>query len=142
MSTSEQLLERLALQPHPEGGFYRQTWQSATRNADGRALASSILFLLPTGVRSHWHRTDGEEIWIHQAGAPLALHIAEHGQVNTHIVSIENKPQVVVPANAWQSAQSNGDWTLVCCIVAPAFEFDTFEMAPPGWDPELETTLG
>ena len=89
MSTVDQLLERLALQPHPEGGFYRQTWQSATRNADGRALASSILFLLPTGVRSHWHRTDGEEIWIHQAGAPLALHIAEHGQVNTHIVSIE-----------------------------------------------------
>ena len=61
MSTSEQLLERLALQPHPEGGFYRQTWQSATCHADGRALASSIFFLLPTGVRSHWHRTDGEE---------------------------------------------------------------------------------
>ena len=142
MSTVDQLLERLALQPHPEGGFYRQTWQSATRNADGRALASSILFLLPTGVRSHWHRTDGEEIWIHQAGAPLALHIAEHGQVNTHIVSIEHNPQVVVPANAWQSAQSNGDWTLVCCIVAPAFEFDTFEITPPGWDPQSETTLG
>ena len=73
---------------------------------------------------------------------PLVLHIAEHGQVNTHIVSIEHNPQVVVPANAWQSAQSNGDWTLVCCIVAPAFEFDTFEMAPPGWDPQSETTLG
>ncbi len=138
MDILTQLLKQHELQPHPEGGFYRQTWRSETVDSNGRALASGILFLLPSGVRSHWHRTDGEEIWIHQAGAPLSLHIVDEGQVKTYTVGIENEPQVIVPANAWQSAQSDGEWTLVCCIVSPAFEFDTFEMAPPDWDPSSD----
>ena len=73
MDILTQLLKQHELQPHPEGGFYRQTWRSETVDSNGRALASGILFLLPSGVRSHWHRTDGEEIWIHQAGAMVPM---------------------------------------------------------------------
>lgn len=138
MSTMNEVCAKLALEPHPEGGFYRETWRSPTNTTNGRALASSILFLLPQGVTSRWHRTDGEEVWIYQAGAPLSLHIVDGVAITTHTLSIEHTPQLVVPANAWQSAQSLGSWTLVCCIVAPAFEFDTFEIAPPDWLPNQD----
>ncbi len=132
------LIKRLNLAPHPEGGYYRQTWRSAATDASGRAMASSVLFLLPRGEASRWHRVDGEELWIHQAGSPLTLGIVEGDRVVTRTLSFEGETQVLIPASAWQEARSEGDWTLVCCIVSPAFEFETFEMAPVGWSPGAE----
>jgi len=133
----DNLIKRLNLAPHPEGGYYRETWRSAAADSNGRAMASGNLFLLPRGVVSRWHRIDGEELWIHQAGSPLTLGIVDGGQATTHTLSLEAEAQVLVPANAWQNARSEGDWTLVCCIASPAFEFATFEMAPIGWSPVL-----
>ncbi|MCH2140578.1 MAG: cupin domain-containing protein [Phycisphaerales bacterium] len=135
MDTVEQVVTRLALQPHPEGGFYRETWRSEATLPSGRALATGILFLLPGGDPSRWHRTDGEEIWIYQGGDPLTLSVHDQDQSSEHLIGMAHAPQAVVPAHAWQSARSEGDWTLVCCIVSPGFEFETFEMAPPGWEP-------
>jgi hypothetical protein len=132
------LVEQLDLKPHPEGGFYRETWRSHATTPDGRALASGIVFLLPGGVVSRWHRIDGEELWIHQAGSPLTLRIVEHGVAITHTLGLEAAPQVLVPPHAWQDAESDGDWTLVSCVVSPGFDFKAFEMAPVGWSPREE----
>jgi predicted cupin superfamily sugar epimerase len=86
-------------------------------------------------VVSRWHRIDGEELWIHQAGSPLTLRIVEHGVAITHTLGLEAAPHILVPPHAWQDAQSDGDWTLVSCVVSPGFDFSTFEMAPVGWSP-------
>ena len=132
--------EALDLEPHPEGGWYRQTWR-AENPAGGRALATSILFLLEPGQRSHWHRVDAGELWIFQAGAPLDLSIAEAGGPPRTVTLGADPlagqvPQQLVPLGAWQSAQaSDAGWTLVGCLVAPGFEFAGFELAPPGWEP-------
>jgi predicted cupin superfamily sugar epimerase len=131
--------EALGLSPHPEGGHYRELWRD--RPASGRRGAgTSILFLLAKGERSHWHRVDAAEIWLWQAGAPLLLgtHAAAAGQqllrLGPNLASGEVL-QAVVPARAWQEASSLGTWSLVSCVVAPAFEFAGFEMAPAGWSP-------
>lgn len=122
----------LALQPHPEGGHYGELWRDTP--ADGtRGSASSIHFLLAAGERSHWHRVDAAEIWLWQAGAPLRL------QIGHETITLGPGPgaalQAVVPVHAWQAAETLGPWTLVSCIVAPAFDFAGFELAPPGWSP-------
>ena len=131
--------EALGLSPHPEGGHYRELWRD--RPASGRRGAgTSILFLLAAGERSHWHRVDAAEIWLWQAGAPLLLgtHAADAGQqlfrLGPDLASGEVL-QAVVPAQVWQEASSLGAWSLVSCVVAPAFEFAGFEMAPAGWSP-------
>jgi predicted cupin superfamily sugar epimerase len=124
----------LGLVPHPEGGHYRETWRDQPE-ADGRGAATSILFLLEAGERSHWHRVDAAELWVWQAGAALRLGIGQQAlRLGPDLAAAEGL-QGVVPAGAWQSAESLGAWTLVSCIVAPAFEFAGFEMAPPGWSP-------
>ncbi len=138
--TADDIISALELSPHPEGGNYRQTWASSARCAGGRGAATCILFLLKAGERSHWHRVDAEEIWLHHAGAPLALSISEDDDGPARSLrlgpSIANgeAPQVIVPKNHWQSARSFGDWTLVGCVVSPAFEFDGFELAGPDFD--------
>jgi hypothetical protein len=136
--TAEELIERLGLEPHPEGGHYAQTWRGA-RGEDGRDLASAIHFLLRAGERSHWHRVDAVEIWSWHAGAPLQLSIAEGDASRTAVLGDDvvtgQRPHEVVPAGAWQAAESLGEWTLVSCFVVPGFEFDGFELAPPGWSP-------
>ena len=130
----------LGLSPHPEGGHYRETWRDRPA-AGGRGAGTSILFLLADGERSHWHRIDAAEVWIWQAGAPLRLGIAAAGgndRQNLRLgpdLSGGEALQAVVPAGDWQEAASLGTWSLVSCIVAPAFEFSGFEMAPPGWSP-------
>ncbi len=134
MATADELIERLRLQPHPEGGHYAETWRGPDRG-DGRATASAIHFLLRDGERSHWHRVDAPEIWLHHAGAPLRLSVGDADVVLGDDVAAGEQPQVVVPAHAWQAAESTGAWSLVSCVVAPAFEFDHFELAPPGWEP-------
>jgi predicted cupin superfamily sugar epimerase len=129
----------LGLLPHPEGGHYRELWRAAPP-AGGRGAGTSILFLLAAGERSHWHRVDASEIWLWQAGAPLLLGIADEAGRRDQLrlgpdISRGEVLQGVVPPHAWQDARSLGAWTLVSCIVAPAFEFAGFELAPPGWSP-------
>ena len=135
------MIAALNLAPHPEGGWYRETWRAEAPLPGGRAAATSILFLLEAGQRSHWHRVDAGELWLFQAGAPLELGIAAEGETAQTVVIgpdplAGQAPQQLVPPGAWQSAQASPDgWTLVACVVSPGFEFSGFEMAPPGWSP-------
>ena len=129
----------LALVPHPEGGFYRETFRDG--DLVERGAATAILFLLPAGVISHWHRVDALELWVWQAGAPLLLEIAAPDSPAKPYrlgpdLAAEEMLQATVPVQHWQRAQSTGAWSLVSCIVAPAFLFSGFVMAPPGWQPE------
>jgi predicted cupin superfamily sugar epimerase len=132
------VISLLALEPHPEGGHYRETFRDP-RTVDGRAISTAIYFLLARGQRSHWHRIDAVEVWHHYAGAPLALSI--FGADGTSVVRLGSdvaagdRPQAIVPAGAWQAAESLGAWTLVGCTVAPGFEFTGFELAPRDWSP-------
>jgi predicted cupin superfamily sugar epimerase len=135
------MIAALGLAPHPEGGWYRETWRSEAETAGARAAATAILFLLEAGQRSHWHRVDAGEMWLFQAGAPLSLSVAETGAAPRTVTLgadplAGHAPQHLVPPHAWQAAQGAADgWTLVACVVAPGFEFSGFELAPPGWEP-------
>lgn len=135
---AEAVIERLGLHPHPEGGWYAETWRAAAADGD-RPSASAILYLLAAGERSHWHRVDAAEIWQYSAGEVLELRTwaGDGAAVETHRLGAGEGevPQVVVPAGAWQAARPLGAWTLVGCIVSPGFEFDGFELAPDGWEP-------
>jgi hypothetical protein len=137
--TAAEIIARLDLKPHPEGGQYRETFRDARVGADGRASSTAIYFLLARGERSHWHRIDAVEIWHYYAGEALALHIAEGGDQRTirlgPDIAAGEVPQAIVPAQAWQAADTTGDWTLVGCTVAPGFDFAKFELAPKGWSP-------
>jgi uncharacterized protein len=136
--TARALIAALGLQPHPEGGWYRQTWEGP--QSGGRAVGTAILFLLQAGEASHWHRVDADEIWLYHAGAPLTLRLApsDHGPAVAHVLGPDvlggQAPQIVVPAGHWKAAASRGDYTLVSCTVSPGFRFDGFELAPPGFD--------
>lgn len=134
------IVARLDLKPHPEGGHYRETFRDSHCDANGRPCSTAIHFLLARGERSHWHRIDAVEIWHYYAGDALTLKIADdHGTRSIAIggdVAADQVPQAIVPAHAWQAAESTGDWTLVGCTVAPGFEFAKFELAPKDWEPE------
>ena len=138
--SADELIRQLALMPHPEGGHYREMFRDSA-DVDGRAHSTAIYFLLGRGERSHWHRIDAVEIWHWYAGAPLELEIApedgrrERVRLGSDLSSGE-RPQAIVPAHAWQAAQTLGDWTLCGCTVAPGFEFARFELAPKNWEPE------
>ena len=133
------IIARLDLKPHPEGGHYRETFRDQSVDAGGRSRSTAIYFLLARGERSHWHRIDAVEVWHYYAGATLTLHIADDtGQRSVTLgadIAAGEQPQGIVPPHAWQAAESNGDWTLVGCTVAPAFEFSKFELASKDWDP-------
>lgn len=137
--TADEIIAALGLQPHPEGGWYAETFRDAPQG--GRGHSTAIYFLLQRGEVSRWHRVrDAAEAWHHHVGAALALRIAEDGgPVRTIALGSDlatgERPQAIVPANAWQSAETTGDWTLVGCTVAPGFDFSVFELAPPGWEP-------
>ena len=139
--TAADIITRLELRPHPEGGHYRETFRDSRTDANGRALSTAIYFLLARGESSHWHRIDAVEVWHFYAGDPLTLRIAHDGGLQ-HTVRLgpdaaaDQRPQAIVPAQAWQAAESTGDWTLVGCTVAPGFDFATFELAPKEWAPE------
>lgn len=138
--SAEEVVARLGLAPHPEGGHFRETFRDPRTSIDGRSVSTAIYFLLAAGEISRWHRIDATEIWHWYAGAPLALSIAPTG-AGTTVQLLGNeltggaRPQLVVPAGAWQSARSLGPWTLVGCTVAPAFIFDTFELAADDFAP-------
>jgi len=138
VTTAAEIIRRLELEPHPEGGHYRETFRDP-HAVNGRAASTSIYFLLQRGERSHWHRIDAVETWHYYLGAPLKLSIV-NGASEEIIrlgpdIANDETPQVTVPARAWQAAETTGDWTLVGCTVAPGFEFSGFELAPKGWRP-------
>ena len=134
------LIERLGLRPHPEGGWYAESWRAPT-DADERPAGTAIYFLLRAGETSHWHRVDAAEVWHHYAGSPLELQLApsDAGPIETVLLGSDvlggEQPQAVVPAGHWQAARSLGAWTLVGCTVVPGFRFQGFELAPPDWSP-------
>lgn len=136
-----EIIRRLDLHPHPEGGHFRETFRDAEpAPGGGRPASTAIYYLLQAGEFSHWHRVDAVEVWHWYAGAPLALSISPNGHDITAIhlgpdIHLGQHPQAVVPALGWQAAVSLGRWTLVGCTVAPGFDFAGFEMAPPDWRP-------
>lgn len=134
--TADEIIERLALKPHPEGGHFRQTWSA---EGNERPSGTCIYFLLKAGERSHWHRVDAAEIWLYHAGAPILLHVSasEDGPAEAKLLTPDlNKgaPQLIVPKDHWQAAETTGDFTLVSCTVSPGFRFEGFTLAPPGFD--------
>ena len=151
--SADEVIAALGLEPHPEGGWYRQTWREPTPEPlavgaaapaapRGRAASTAIYYLLRADELSRWHRVDATEVFHHYGGAPLELRIAiaDGAQPSTtHVLGDDlaagHEPQVVVPARSWQSARSLGPWSLVGCTVAPGFEFEGFQLAPEGWEP-------
>ena len=134
--TADDIIAHLNLAPHPEGGFYRQTWVAENQ---GRPVGTCIYFLLKSGQSSHWHKVDATEIWLYHAGAPLILSLAatDHGPATDHLLTPDlgaGAPQIIVPENHWQAARTTGDYTLVSCTVSPGFDFAGFTLAPPGFD--------
>ncbi len=142
--TAATIIAKLGLEPHPEGGWYRQTWR-AEAAAGERPSATAIHFLLEAHQRSHWHRVDAAEIWLWHAGDPLTLSIAAHDHAPVSAVTLGpgvlagEQPQALVPTGQWQAAEpcsgAGTGWTLVSCVVSPGFDFAGFELAPPGWAP-------
>jgi predicted cupin superfamily sugar epimerase len=133
MSEADRLIKLLGLEPHPEGGHYRETFRDASSSA--RAYSTAIFFLLKAGEISRWHRVDAAEIWHFYRGAPLELRIGKEAYVLGPDIDEAELPQLVVPPNAWQAARSLGDFSLVGCTVAPGFDFAHFELAPDGFEP-------
>jgi predicted cupin superfamily sugar epimerase len=143
VSTARAIIERLELEPHPEGGWYRETWRAPA--VDGsRASATAIHFLLEAGQRSHWHRVDAAEIWLWHGGDPVELSLAQAGHCPVETIRLGGgvldgeSPQHVIPPHWWQAAQpARGPcgYSLVSCIVSPGFEFAGFTLAEPGWTP-------
>ena len=146
--TADEIITTLGLAPHPEGGHYRQTWiAEAAEAAEGeRASGTCIYFLLKAGERSHWHRVDATEIWLYHTGAPLILSLSDtdDGPARQETLGPDlargERPQVIVAKDAWQSAETTGDWTLVSCTVSPGFDFAGFTLAAPDFDIPLGGT--
>ncbi len=140
MDDAHALIDALGLAPHPEGGWYRETWR-AEAAAGGRGAATAIHFLLEAGQRSHWHRIDATELWLFHAGKALLLETAADAagpvasvRLGADVLAGELS-QLRIPPGHWQAAIADRGWALVSCIVSPAFEFSGFELAPPGWGP-------
>lgn len=135
--TAAEVISHLGLEPHPEGGYFRETFRDSV-GAGGRAASTAIYFLLPADVVSRWHRVDAVEVWHWYCGAALELSISDGQRRSTHRLGSDllagEMPQAVVPQHAWQQARSLGAWTLVGCTVAPGFEFAGFEIAADGFD--------
>ncbi|CAD7022943.1 cupin [Pseudorhizobium halotolerans] len=135
----QDIIRILGMQPHPEGGWYKETFRDPAGGRCGHSTA--IYYLLQAGERSHWHRVrDAVEIWHYHAGDPLRLRISLDGvELDTVTLGPDilkgERPQAIVPAGAWQAAETLGAYTLVGCTVAPGFDFAALEMAPPGWEP-------
>jgi predicted cupin superfamily sugar epimerase len=138
--SADDVVRLLALQPHPEGGHFREMFRDENTVGGKRSASTAIYYLLKRGERSHWHRVDAAEVWHFYGGDPLLLEVADEGGNIARLVlgpdlATGAQPQLVVPKGAWQAAQSLGAWTLVGCTVAPGFEFAGFEMAPKDWTP-------
>lgn len=134
-ATADEVIERLGLEPHPEGGWFRVTWAD-TPDDGSRGAASVIHFLLRGDEVSRWHRVDAAEVWTHVAGGPLELSRTEHGERRDEVLGDDlprgHRPHTVVPAGEWQAARPLDGWVLVSCVVAPAFDFAGFELVDRG----------
>ena len=139
-TTAQEIIETLGLEPHPEGGWYRETWAADTHP---RAAGTCIYFLLEAHQTSHWHRVDSAEIWHWYAGSTMELHLHQRGETKVSILgpNLHNgeRPQLIVPPNVWQKSVPVEGWVLVGCTVSPGFEFDRFELAPEGWEPDVDS---
>ena len=141
--TAEEIIAKLNLQPHPEGGHYIETWKADAPDGT-RPAGTAIYFLLRAGERSHWHRVDGDEMWFWHAGHPLELRISttDAGPAEVHLLGPDldhMRPQALVPFDAWQAARLPDyapatAWSLVSCTVTPGFRFEGFTLAAPGFD--------
>lgn len=139
----QEMVELLELEPHPEGGFYRETWRSwitlprdSYSRPGNRSVASTILFLLPAGTRSQWHRVDCDELWLHQAGDPIRLLNSPipGSRYSECVLGVPPCFQFEVSARRWQMAEAlegPHGYALAACVVVPAFEFEDFELADP-----------
>lgn len=144
------LIRELRLEPHPEGGYYRQTFRSplrVTRGGDERSALTAIWFLLAAGQHSRWHRVASDEIWTYAEGAPVALSLFDGERVERRLLAPLTSggtsggvPYVVVPRLVWQAAEVLGDYALVSCFVAPGFEFADFTLMAD--DAEERAALG
>ena len=148
--TADQIIAILGMSPHPEGGYYVETYRDPNAEALGlpaladRGSVTCIYFLLKSGESSHWHRVQGVEVWHHYLGAPLLLRIAQRDedmptsvQLGSDFSSRGERAPGVVPSGAWQAAECLADdpagYSLVGCTVSPGFTFDGFELAAPAW---------
>ena len=136
--TADEIIAALDLKPHPEGGFFRESFRDFP-GADGRAYSTAIYYLLRAGEISRWHRIDVAEIWHWYAGDALELSVVGSGAISRILlgpkVSEGQRPQVIIQARAWQRATALGSYALCGCTVAPGFEFSKLEIAPEGWSP-------
>ena len=139
MTDPDEIVKLLDLIPHPEGGFYRETF----RDKDGygeRSSSTQIYYLLRAGEKSRSHRVDAAEIWHFYLGEPLELLTAEEGgPVQRTVLGPDLKSgetlHHAIPKGVWQSARPLGAFALMGCTVAPGFEFSGFEFTPDGWEP-------
>ena len=140
MTDPQALIAALELAPHPEGGWYRETWRASAVECE-RASATAILFLLERGQRSHWHKVDAAELWFWHAGSDCALAMApgDDGPIETIRLGSDvlggMRPQHLIAPGAWQAAQADKGWALVSCVVSPGFDFGGFTLAPADWAP-------
>ena len=137
---ADYIINYLKLTEHPEGGWFKETFQSK-ETSNGRSNLSLIYYLLKENENSHWHRvTDADEIWLWHLGDPLLLSYSDERSTKKITLGPDlnnnEELQAVIPKSIWQKAKSNGAWSLVSCVVAPAFSFDGFEMAKKGWEPK------
>jgi predicted cupin superfamily sugar epimerase len=138
--TAAGLIQLLRLEPHPEGGHYRESYRHVAEGG-GRGNMTAIHYLLQAGEVSHWHRLHtADEIWIFNTGGAIEFMLSPDGQsLDIHRLGLDiargEQPQILVPRGCWHSARSLGTFTLVTCTVTPAFEFDDLEIAPPDWSP-------
>lgn len=137
---ANEIIRLLNMQPHPEGGHYAETWRTP---GEGRAAMTAIYYLLEADQVSAWHRVDAEEVWLWHAGGPLALTVSPPDGKGASAKTLGpdlragQRPQFVIPAHHWQTAETLGRWTVVSCIVAPGFEFSGFTLAPKDWRPQV-----
>jgi hypothetical protein len=136
---AREVIERLGLERHPEGGWFLETWRGSDTPA-GRPSGTAIWFLLEGGAPSCWHRIDAVEVWVWHGGSPLELALSPAGGEPERVIlgmdlGQGERPQAIVPAGAWQSAAALGAWSLAGCVVVPGFAFEGFELAPEGWRP-------
>lgn len=139
MTTPEDIIAALGLTPHPEGGFFRETYRDPVHtDPAGRAASTCIFYMLKAGDRSRWHTVDASEVWHFYAGTPLRLRLETapgifEEQILGQNIAAGERPQIIIPPGAWQSAApmpaSDTDWTLVGCTVAPGFMFEKFYLA-------------
>ena len=134
MADSDKLIEQLEMNPHPEGGYYSESFRDRDNSV------SLIYYLLKKGQRSHWHRLKKNEILHFYKGDPLSVHISADAKttitkkLGSSISSNENL-HLVIHAGSWFSMNSEGDYSLIGCTVSPAFDYVDFELAPPNWEP-------